>query len=136
METLEIMQTLARGEDSFNQFKKNIINIDALAIEIIAFSNTMGGKIFIGVDDDGNVTGLTSGDVQRINQLLSNAASQNVKPAVNPLTEITVINDLRIMIIDVPKGINKPYQDKNGVFWVKKRRTEYNRRPAVWAVPL
>ncbi len=79
----------------------------------------MGGKIFIGVDDDGNVTGLTSGDVQRINQLLSNAASQNVKPAVNPLTEIAVINDERIMIIDVPKGINKPYQDKNGVFWVK-----------------
>ena len=119
METLEIMKVLAQGEDSLNQFKKNITNIDALAIEIIAFSNTLGGKIFIGVDDDGNVTGLTTEDVQRLNNLLSNAASQNVKPAVNPLSEMAIINDNRIMIIHVPKGINKPYQDKNGAFWVK-----------------
>ncbi len=73
----------------------------------------------ITLDDDGNVIGLTPERVRHINQLLSNAASQNVKPAVNPLTEIAMIDGLRIMIIDVPKGINKPYQDKNGVIWVK-----------------
>ena len=119
METIEVMQALARGEDSRNQFKKNIINIDALAIEIIAFSNTLGGRIFVGVDDDGTVVGLSTEDIQRLNQLISNAASQNVKPAVNPLTTVLTINDSRIMIIDISKGINKPYQDKNGVIWVK-----------------
>ncbi len=105
METLEILQVLAQGEDSRNKFKKDINNIDALAIEVIAFSNTLGGRIFIGVDDDGNAIGLTPEKVHHINQLLSNAASQNVKPAVNPLTEIAIINDLCIMIIDVPKEI-------------------------------
>ena len=119
METVEIMQILAQGEDSRNQFKRNVNNTDALAIEIIAFSNTLGGRIFIGVDDDGRVIGLTSNDVHRINNLLSNAASQNVKPPVNPLTEIAMIGEKRIMIIDITKGINKPYQDRNGIFWVK-----------------
>ncbi len=119
METLDILQILTQGEDSKNQFKKNINNIDAPAIEIIAFSNSLGGKIFVGVDDDGSIVGLTTDDVRRINQMLSNAASQNVKPAVNPLTEITMVNGQRIMIIEVPKGINKPYQDKNGTIWVK-----------------
>ena len=119
METIEIMQILAQGEDSRNQFKRNVNNTDALAIELIAFSNTLGGRIFIGVDDDGRVIGLTSSDVHRINNLVSNAASQNVKPPVNPLTEIAMIGDKRIMIIDISKGINKPYQDKNGIFWVK-----------------
>ncbi len=119
MEVVEIMQVLAQGEDSYNQFKKDVTNIDALAIEIIAFSNTLGGRIFIGVDDDGTVAGLSADDVHRINQLLSNAASQNVKPAVNPLAEIAMIDDRRIMIVEIAKGINKPYQDKNGVFWVK-----------------
>lgn len=119
METVEIMQVLAQGEDSYNQFKKDITNIDALAQDIIAFSNTLGGSLFIGVDDDGTVTGLSADDVRRLNQLLSNAASQNVKPAVNPLSEIAMIDDRRIMIIDVAKGVNKPYQDKNGVIWVK-----------------
>jgi len=119
MEAVEILQILSQGEDSSNQFKKDITNIDALAQEIIAFSNTLGGRIFIGVDDDGMVTGLTTADVHRLNQLLSNAASQNVKPAVNPLSEISMIDDRRIMIIEVTKGVNKPYQDKNGVIWVK-----------------
>lgn len=123
METVEIMQILAQGEDSRNQFKKNVNNIDALAIELIAFSNTLGGKIFIGVDENaekkGEISGLTSQNIHRINQLLSNAASQNVKPAINPLTEIATINGNRILIIDVAQGINKPYQDRNGVIWVK-----------------
>ncbi len=119
METLEILEILAQGEDSKHQFKKDISNADALAAELIAFSNTLGGKIFIGVNDDGEIVGLHSEDIQRINQLLSNTASQNVRPAINPLTEIVTIEEKRILIIDVPKGTNKPYQDKGGVIWVK-----------------
>jgi len=119
METVEILQILAQGEDSRNQFKKDLNNPDSLAQELIAFSNTLGGNIFVGVDDDGSISGLSSDDIQRINQLLSNVASQNVKPAINPLTEIVTLEQGRILIIDVVKGINKPYQDKNGTIWVK-----------------
>ena len=119
METVEILQIIAQGEDSKHQFKKDVNNADSLAQELIAFSNTLGGNILIGVDDDGTISGITADDVHRINQLLSNVASQNVRPAINPLTEIITIEGSLIMIIDVPKGINKPYQDKNGVIWVK-----------------
>ncbi len=120
METVEIMQVLARGEDSRNQFKKNVTNIAALANEIIAFSNILGGRIFIGVDDDGTVTGLSADDVHRLNQDLSNAVSQNAIPAVNPLVEIAMIGDRRIMIVEIAKGINKPYQDKKWCVLGKK----------------
>ena len=123
METVEILQILAQGEDSRNQFKKDVNNVDSLAIELIAFSNTLGGKLFVGVDENaekkGEIIGLSSSDLHRINQLISNAASQNIKPAINPLTEVVTIDGKRILIIDVPKGINKPYQDKNGAIWMK-----------------
>ncbi len=119
METVEIMTILAQGEDSKNQFKKDFSNADALAAELVAFSNALGGKIFIGVDDDGAVVGLNAQNIQRINQLLSNTASQNARPSINPLTEIATIDEKRILIVDVAKGGNKPYQDKNGVIWVK-----------------
>ena len=119
METVEILQVLAQGEDSRNQFKKDFNNADALAAEMIAFSNTLGGKIFIGVDDDGNITGLSREDIGRLNQLISNTASQGIKPAINPITQNVSIDDKTILIIEVAKGINKPYQDKNGVIWVK-----------------
>lgn len=119
METVEIMQILSQGEDSQNQFKKNINNADSLAAEMVAFSNGQGGSIFIGVDDDGSISGLTKEDIQRLNQMVSNAASQNVTPAINPATQNIEIDGKFILVLEVPKGINKPYQDKNGVFWVK-----------------
>ncbi|MBF0236694.1 MAG: putative DNA binding domain-containing protein [SAR324 cluster bacterium] len=119
MEIVEILQILAQGEDSRNQFKKDVNNPDSLAQELIAFSNTLGGKIFVGVDDDGSISGLTTEDIRRINQLLSNVASQKINPAINPLTEIVTLEQGRILVIDVFKGINKPYQDKNGTIWVK-----------------
>ncbi len=119
METVDILTILSQGEDSLNQFKKNVTNADSLAAEIIAFSNGQGGRLFIGVDDDGKVTGLLKDDIQRLNQLVSNTASQNVLPAVNPTTAIATIEDLHILVVEVPKGLNKPYQDKKGVFWVK-----------------
>lgn len=119
MEPIEIMQILAQGEDSQNQFKKNISNADSLSAEVVAFSNGQGGSIFIGVDDEGSITGLTGEDVQRLNQLISNVASQHVEPPINPTTQNVTINDQLIVILNIPKGINKPYQDKNGVFWVK-----------------
>lgn len=119
MEAVEILKLLSQGEDSRTQFKKNIHNPDSLAQELIAFSNTLGGRLLIGVDDDASIAGLSADDVCRINNLLSNVASQNVKPAINPLTEIVTIGEARILIIDVAKGINKPYLDKNGAIWVK-----------------
>jgi ATP-dependent DNA helicase RecG len=119
MEALELLETIARGEDSRHQFKKNVTNDDALAADMVAFSNGSGGSMFIGVDDDCRVTGLATADIQRLNQLISNAASQNVKPKINPITENIMTDDGLVMLVDIPAGINKPYQDKNGVFWVK-----------------
>lgn len=119
MEILELMTILARGEDSEHQFKKNMANAESLAAEMVAFSNGAGGKILVGVDDDGSIAGLTKADIRRLNQLISNVASQNVRPAINPATRNILTDSGLILVIDVPAGINKPYQDSSGVFWVK-----------------
>jgi ATP-dependent DNA helicase RecG len=119
METVELFTILAQGEDSQHQFKKNINNAESLSAEMVAFSNSKGGQIFIGIEDNGGISGLTTEDVARLNQLISNAASQNVRPAINPTTQNILTEKGLVLIIDVPAGINKPYQDNSGVFWVK-----------------
>lgn len=119
METTELIDLLSRGEDSRHQFKENFTNADALAAEIVAFSNTAGGKIFIGVQNDGSVLGLSGADIDRLNQLISNSASQNVRPAVNPLTENVPHPNGTVMVVSIPDGVSKPYMDKNGAIWVK-----------------
>ncbi|GHV82025.1 transcriptional regulator [Spirochaetia bacterium] len=119
MTTQKMLETIALGEDSEHQFKRNITNPENLAAEMTAFSNGNGGIIFVGVEDNGTVTGLSVSDVRRLNQLISNAASQNVRPAINPTTQNIAVDNGIVLVITVPKGTDKPYQDKDGIFWVK-----------------
>jgi ATP-dependent DNA helicase RecG len=118
LETL--LAQIVLGEDSTRQFKADVKNADSLASEMAAFANTNGGTIFIGVADDGSTPGLSGQDVARINQLISNAASQLVRSPLAVQTENVALEDGRIVIVlTVPKGIDKPYFDKNGVIWLK-----------------
>lgn len=119
METTELIDLISRGEDSRQQFKTDMNNADALAAEIVAFSNTAGGRIFIGVNDDGSVRGLAGADVARLNMLIANVASQVVRPAVNPLTENVPHPAGTVLVLSIAEGVNKPYMDKNGAIWVK-----------------
>lgn len=119
MEITELIEQLSRGEDTQHQFKVDISNLNSLAAELVAFSNSKGGTIFIGVRDDGSVQGLSNDAVSRLNQLISNSASQGVEPAVNPTTENVLHPSGTVMVVTVCEGLNKPYMDNNGVIWVK-----------------
>ena len=119
METTELIEIIGRDEDSKHQFKANVTNETSLAQEMVAFSNSGGGAIFIGVSNDGTFAGLTREDMGRLNQLVSNAASQQVRPPINPQTENIATPDGLVIRIVVPTGVSKPYMDKNGVIWVK-----------------
>jgi len=119
MEAAELLEIIARGEDSKHQFKANSTNASSLAGEMVAFSNSGGGRIFVGVSDDGSFAGLTREDLSRLNQLISNAASQNVHPPVNPQTENVSTEGGLVMIVTLPDGVSKPYMDNGGAVWVK-----------------
>ena len=121
MEAIELIEIISRGEDSHTQFKKSqdVTNAKSLAGEMVAFANRKGGKILIGIDDDGSITGLSSDDIRRINQLISNTATDCVRPSINPITENISVGEKLVMVLIVPEGISKPYSDNDGVFWVK-----------------
>jgi len=84
----ELLAQIALGEDSTRQMKSDVTNAESLASEMAAFANTDGGKIFIGVSDDGSAKGLSQRDVNRINQLVGNAASQLVRSPLAVKTQI------------------------------------------------
>ena len=121
MEAIELIELISRGEDSRTQFKQSqdVTNARSLAGEIVAFANSKGGRILIGVDDTGSIVGLSPDEIRRINQLLSNTATNCVRPAINPETENISVGGLLVIVVTVPQGISKPYADNEGVFWVK-----------------
>lgn len=115
----ELQAIIGRGEDGQHQFKADVTNVNAIAAEMVAFSNSMGGMILIGVNDDGSFAGLKREDMGRLNQLVANAASQSVRPPINPQTENIATAGGLVMVVKVPQGISKPYMDNNGLIWVK-----------------
>jgi len=128
MEAIELIESLGRGEDSHGQFKRaqDVRNATSLAAEMVAFANADGGRIFIGVDDFGNVVGVTQEDVRRLNNLISNVASENVRPPINPITEIVRTEMGLVMVVTIRAGLSKPYADNQGIFWMKSGA---NKRP-------
>lgn len=118
METEELLAIIANGEDSRHQFKQDITRAESLVPELVAFSNSKGGLLLIGVTDEGDIQGLTTEDMGRINQLVSNAA-KDVKDPISVTTENIALPNGMVMVVDVPEGISKPYMDGNHHFWVK-----------------
>ena len=119
MEAQDLIELIRRGEDSRTQFKQTVTNPESVAGDLVAFSNTKGGRLVIGVNDQGMVVGLSADDVRRINQLVSNTATNLVRPSINPTTENISVEGRLVMMVAVQEGVSKPYSDNQGVFWVK-----------------
>jgi ATP-dependent DNA helicase RecG len=120
MNRKELLKVVALGEDSSRQFKADVNNADSLAADLVAFSNSSGGTLFIGVTDDGVLKGLAPPDIRRINQLIGNAAAQHTRSPISPTTENIKVGSGRVVIaLTVSEGLDKPYFDRNGVIWVK-----------------
>jgi ATP-dependent DNA helicase RecG len=119
LETVELLETVARGEDSRHQFKDDATNAASLAGEIVAFANSGGGQLFLGVANDGTIHEHDAASVDRLNQLIGNAASNLVRPPINPVTENVGISTGVVIVVTVPDGISKPYMDNNGAIWIK-----------------
>ncbi len=116
----ELKHMVELGEDSSRQFKQDVRNAGSLASEMAAFANSEGGIILLGVTDSGSIQGLDNENVRRINQLISNAAAHLVRSPLVVQTENVRVDEDRIVIeVKIPRGIDKPYFDKNGVIWLK-----------------
>jgi len=120
MNAEQIIGLIRGGETSRTQFKENFTNAQSAAQELVAFANTEGGQILVGINDKtGAVTGLSYEDIQRISSLIVNAASEGVKPPIIIKTETIEIDGKIVLAVQVVEGAHKPYKDKDGLIFVK-----------------
>ena len=83
-------------------------------------ANTDGGSIYVGVSDGGAPVGLPIAELGRVNQHLSNAASNHVRSPVAVTSANVAVGEGRVVVVvTVPKGLDKPYFDKDGIIWLK-----------------
>jgi ATP-dependent DNA helicase RecG len=95
------------SENVFVEFKREYT--PAIIKTVVAFANTNGGTIYIGVDDKGNVVGVEDADSAMLQ--LSNAVRDSIKPDVTLFVEYhqEIIEDKTIVRAEVQKGSSCPY---------------------------
>lgn len=120
MNASDIKSFIEKGETSTIQFKLNVTNEQSIAREMVAFSNTKGGTILIGVDDKTwTIIGLSDDDIRRLTNLLVNASNEHVKPPVFIETDTAIIDGKKVLVVHIPEGYDKPYKDKDGIIFLK-----------------
>lgn len=77
--------------------------------EIVAFANTNGGTIYIGVQDSGEIVGLDNADF--VMQQISNSLRDSIRPDVSMFTNIELSQEENKFFIKltVTQGTKKPY---------------------------
>lgn len=85
------------------------IVVDDIKKEIIAFANCNGGKLYIGVRDDGTVAGLDNPDESALQ--ISNMVRDAIKPDVTMFLhyETLEVNGKQIIAVDIQRGTERPY---------------------------
>ncbi len=114
----DIQSIILQGENSAVEFKAEQTRPESIAREMVAFANTGGGVILLGVTDDGRLEGLHNDSVD-YEAWVANIARNNVTPALSPVCQVTEIDEKKVAAISVPKGRDKPYQTADGRFYVR-----------------
>ena len=116
----DILKQIKAGEVSGMQFKERILDKYDIACELVAFSNSQGGKLVVGIKDKtGQTNALSYSEVQETTNLLSDIASENVVPSILIKIDTVEVEDGNLVIATVKEGLNKPYHDNKGIVWVK-----------------
>ena len=116
----DVLKQIEAGEVSGVQFKERILDKYDIACELVAFSNSHGGKLVVGIKDKtGEINALSYSEVQETTNLLSDIASENVVPSILIKIDTVEVEDGNLVVATVKEGLNKPYHDNKGIVWVK-----------------
>jgi len=120
-----IKSLIAQGEGLHLDFKFNISNASKIAKSLVAFANTEGGKLLVGVKDNGRVVGVSSDEEKYMIEL---AAYKYCHPEV--MIEFTdiIYEDKTILEVYVQKSDTKPHsaKDEMGKWSVYFRKADEN----------
>ncbi len=108
MTKTELLELIANGENSGVEFKLDDIRAEQLAREVVALANFNGGRILLGVGDDGAITGTQRDDVEC--WVMDAVFGRKVHPQILPYYEEVRFDDGRIVaVITLTQGTAKPY---------------------------
>ena len=108
-----LIEAIKLGESKILELKEVLPNNDNISKTIIAFSNTSGGKLIIGVNDQREVVGLGNIDIFELQDKISSIIYDHCYTHILPEIYTTNINDNSVLVVEVFRGNLLPYYLKN-----------------------
>jgi predicted HTH transcriptional regulator len=118
---MNIKKQVFEGEGVSLDFKKTITSCEKIARTMVAFANNKGGRLLIGVADDGTILGVKSEDEERY--MITKAAHLYARPALEPVFEEVYFDNKLVLVVDTPESALKPHYAlaEDGKWWVYVR---------------
>ena len=119
MNRTEVLELIANRENSRVEFKRDDIHPDQLTKEMSALLNLEGGVILLGVEKDGQISGLTRSR-EEAEEWVMNIARNNLQPPTTPVwTSVLMEDGSTVGIVELPPDSpGKPHKAKRGKAWV------------------
>lgn len=100
-------------ESSILELKEEMPQNDQIIKTVIGFCNQHGGKLVLGVKDDGSILGIPDENASSAIESLSKAIYEASTPPILPLVYTQTIGDKTLLVVEVSAGTNKPYYRKS-----------------------
>lgn len=103
----QIKQLIFGGEGVIVDFKKTITSCEKIAKTMVSFANNKGGRLLIGVNDDGSIKGVKNEDEEKY--MIERAASLFCKPMLEPVFEEIYIDEKMVLVVTIAESDTKPH---------------------------
>lgn len=118
MDIYELRRRIDRWENIHTEFKEWPVNNMSFAQSLVAFANTDGGQLIIGVDKNHEIIGVP--DPDRVMQWVDSIAYNNCHPPLVVLQETVASEDgAVVVVVNIPKGDQRPYQTNQGDYTIR-----------------
>lgn len=97
---VNVPELLAAPEGKTLEFKRDLSSLTPILKTLVAFSNTSGGTLVIGVEDTGAVVGVAN--VLREEERLSNAIADSIRPIMTPEIDLVSHDGRTLLFVRVP----------------------------------
>ena len=120
-----IYDLIEEGEHQQQDFKFEISDARKIAKTLSAFSNTDGGRLLIGVKDNGKIAGVRSEEEM---YMIDAAAKLYCQPQIDCQMNIHQVEGRTVLEVIVPPGNHKPYyaKDQHNKLWAYLRIKDEN----------
>ncbi|MFY0593336.1 helix-turn-helix domain-containing protein [Roseivirga sp.] len=114
MDLAQLKRIAIKGEGQILEFKKKANYPEKIVKEVVAFANSKGGRLLLGVDDDGTVSGTRNIEGEAF--VVEKAIKELIKPRIDFQIELLKINDKRgVAVFNIPEGNEKPYRASENI---------------------